>query len=267
LAWHLFATTVVRAEQGRSPVTDMDHYRTRVLRLIAEQPIEAGHGIGVLGVLQRLCGAVARTLSASGAGMSVMGDNGVRAVTAANDPASTHIEELQFVLGEGPGVDAFTAARPVLVPDLADGARSRWPAYVPALQEHGVGAMFAFPLQIGAARIGVLDVFRVEPGHLRPEELGHALTFADVAVTTLLDGQANATTDAPPDGLVDAIDGRAELFQAQGMVMVQLGLGLAEALARIRAYAYAENRHLSEVASDIVLRKLQLDPDHEQPAP
>jgi AmiR/NasT family two-component response regulator len=151
LAWHLFATTVVRAEQGRSPVTDMDHYRTRVLRLIAEQSIEAGHGIGVLGVLQRLCGAV-------------------------------------------------------------------------------------------------------------------ALTFADVAVTTLLDGQANATTDALPTAS-DAIDGRAELFQAQGMVMVQLGLGLAEALARIRAYAYAENRHLSEVASDIVLRRLQLDPDHEQPAP
>jgi len=42
-------------------------------------------------------------------------------------------------------------------------------------------------------------------------------------------------------------------------VMVQLGVPIAEALMRIRAYAYAENRPLSEVAADIVARRLRFD--------
>jgi AmiR/NasT family two-component response regulator len=54
---------------------------------------------------------------------------------------------------------------------------------------------------------------------------------------------------------------RAELFQAQGMVMVQLGVSLADALARIRAHAYATNRPLREVAADIVARRLRFDPE------
>jgi hypothetical protein len=45
------------------------------------------------------------------------------------------------------------------------------------------------------------------------------------------------------------------------MVMVQLGIPIAEALVRIRAYAYTESRPLSEVAADIVARRLRLDHD------
>jgi hypothetical protein len=45
----------------------------------------------------------------------------------------------------------------VLIADLARDALTRWPAYAPAAREHGVQAVFAFPLQIGAARLGTLD--------------------------------------------------------------------------------------------------------------
>ena len=149
------------------------------------------------------------------------------------------------------------------MPDLADGAMARWPVYAPAAHDGGVRAVFAFPLQVGAARLGVLDVFRARPGRCRPTNCAQALTFADVAVTTLLDGQdARRARARPPTGLDEAMDYRAELFQAQGMVMVQLGVTLAEALARMRAYAYAENRRLGDVARDIVARRLRFDRDH-----
>jgi hypothetical protein len=46
------------------------------------------------------------------------------------------------------------------------------------------------------------------------------------------------------------------------MVVVQLGVSLGDAMARIRAYAYTEDRRLSEVASDIVARRLHFDSDH-----
>jgi GAF domain-containing protein len=233
----------------------------RVVALIAQQPANRDAGDGVAAFLQRLCAAVVPALSVSGAGLSVMADNEVRGLTAASDPATARIEELQFVLGEGPCIDAFAARRPVLVANLADGA-SRWPVYAPAAYDAGVRAVFAFPLQAGAGRLGVLDVFRPRPVPLSADELGQALTFAEVAVTTLLDGQAHADPGAAADGLDEAMDSRAELFQAQGMVMVQLGGTLTEALARMRAYAYAENRPLADVARDVVARRLWFDRDH-----
>jgi hypothetical protein len=240
----------------------MDDQRAWVVALIAQQPAGPDAGDGVAGFLHRLCAAAVPALGASGAGLSVMADNEVRGLTTASDPVAARIEELQFVLGEGPCIDAFATRRPVLIPDLADGAMSRWPVYAPAARDAGARAVFAFPLQVGAARLGVLDVFRPRPGPLSADELRTALTFAEIAVNTLLDGQADAGPGAAADGLAEAMNGRAELFQAQGMVMVQLGVPLTAALARIRAHAYAENRPLAEVARDVVARRLRFDQDH-----
>nr|WP_308129387.1 GAF and ANTAR domain-containing protein [Actinoplanes polyasparticus] len=241
-------------------MTVVDEFVVRVARLVADEPSRPGDHHGVAGKLRRLCTAAGRTLSASGAGVSVLATGGMRGVAAVSEPAYEPLEELQFSLGEGPCLDAFTDRRPVLVPDLSDGAMSRWPGYASALHDKGVRAVFAFPLQIGAARLGALDVFRGEVGSLTPDEFRDALTFADIAVMTLLDGQARAVPGAAADGLDDEVVGqRAELFQAQGMVAVQLGISLADALARLRAYAYAEDRALGDVARDVVARRVSFD--------
>jgi GAF domain-containing protein len=237
----------------------VDDYVARVMAIIAQQP--PSRGTGAAGLLQRLCAAAARGLALSGAGVSVMGENGVRGLSTGSDPAAERLEELQFTLGEGPCIDAFEARCPVLVPDLGTALRDRWPVYTSAAYEGGVRAVFAFPLQVGASRLGVLDLFRNRPGALSAEQVAQALVFADVAVGTLLDGQDRAGPGMAADGLLEAMDSRAELFQAQGMVMVQLGTSLAEALARLRAYAYAENRSLAAVARDVVARRLRFDRD------
>ncbi|WP_378975399.1 GAF and ANTAR domain-containing protein [Paractinoplanes rhizophilus] len=238
----------------------VDERAVRVHRLVSDEPARPGDGHGVAGRLRRLCTAAGRALSASGAGVSVLAGDGMRGVAAVSEPAYEPLEELQFTLGEGPCLDAVTSRQPVLVPDLADGAMGRWPGYASALHDTGVRAVFAFPLQIGAARLGALDVFRHEAGSLTAGELRDALTFADVAVTTLLDGQARAVPGSAADGLEDEVVGqRAELFQAQGMVAVQLGISLADALARLRAYAYAEDKPLGDVARDVVARRVSFD--------
>jgi GAF domain-containing protein len=224
-----------------------------VRRLIAEQPPRRGS----LGLLQRVCRAAAGALTASGAGVSVMTADGTRGISAASDPASELVEELQFILGEGPCIDAFTTSRPVLIADLADAATRRWPAYAPAAQEGGLRAVFAFPLQIGAARLGVLDVYRDRAGPLSSDEIACALTFVDVIVDVLLDQHPDV--DAPD--ATDAVSYRAEFFQAQGMVMVQLGITIGEAMVRLRARAYAEDRPLGDVARDVIAGRLQFAPD------
>ncbi|GLZ00679.1 GAF and ANTAR domain-containing protein [Actinoplanes sp. NBRC 103695] len=240
----------------------MDDRKSVIADLVARQPAEPA---GTAGLLRRVCRAAAKALSASGTGLSVMTEDGVRAATAASDPISERIEDLQFVLGEGPCMDAFASRRPVLVPDLDElgcGAGSRWPFYAPAARRDGLRAVFAFPLQVGAARLGVMDVFRERAGPLSGEELADALDFAEVTVAALLDQQEDTGRGGVPavdDG--DDIGLRSELFQAQGMVMVQLEVSLVEAMARIRAYAYAEDRHLADVARDIVARRLSFDRD------
>jgi hypothetical protein len=213
-------------------------------------------------LLRRVCQAAVQTLAASGAGVTVMTGDGVRGVSAASDPDSARLEELQFVLGEGPCIEAYGSRRPVLISDLTDGAMTRWPAYAPAVADTGVRAVFAFPLQIGAARLGVLDVFRDRAGALTADQLWHAVLLADATVAAVLDRHEHHDgAGAGRADLYEAIEDRAELFQAQGMVMVQLGVSIGEAMARMRAYAYAQDRRLGEVAHDVVARRLRFDPD------
>lgn len=97
---------------------------------------------------------------------------------------------------------------------------------------------------------------------LGAKELRTALLLADITVETLLDRQEVLVQRGDTDRLVLDAGNRAQLFQAQGMVMVRLGVSLAEAMIRMRAYAFAENRRLDDVAWDIVNHKLRLGPSH-----
>lgn len=226
--------------------------------MIKAEPALAGDAAGLGGSMRRLCAAAGKSMDACGVGMTVMAPDGARGVTAATDAATERLEDLQLTMGEGPCIEAFERRLPVLVPDVAE-AMHRWPGYVPAIHANGVRAVFAFPLQVGASRLGVLDVFRDRTGSLSRESLALCLTFAEVAVTTLLDGQERAHLSEADDGFGDDLGPRTVLFQAQGMVMVQLDVSLTDALARIRAHAYAQNRPLSEVAADIVGRRLHFE--------
>jgi len=241
-------------------VSGPDERIVAVRALIAEQD-PAGAPAGVAGWLRRLCTAAARAVPASGVGVSVMSEDGMRGVAAASDPAGERLEELQFVLGEGPCIDAFASRRVVLEPDLGHRGSSRWLAYAPAAYAEGVRAVFAFPLQVGAARLGVMDVYRDRPGALSEESLAQALTFAEVAVETLLDAQGKAVIGQAAAGLDKALDSHYVIYQAQGMTMVDLGVPLADALARLRAHAYTNDRPLREIALDIVAGRLRLQPD------
>ena len=127
-------------------------------------------------------------------------------------------------------------------------------------------AVFAFPLVVGAIRAGVLGLYRDRPGPLSDFQLGDALVFADTATMLLLDAQDRAAEGAGPGagpggqpaGLASR---RAEIDQATGMLTEQLGVSITNAFVRLRAYAYVNDLQLSDVAGDIVARRLRLVPD------
>jgi hypothetical protein len=238
-----------------------DAQYARISALIAGQPLEQSTPAGTAGALRRLCRTAVGVLDVSGVSISLMDQAGSVGLAAASDRNSEFVGELTFSLGEGPCLDAVADRRPVLAPDLARGSASRWPGYVSAAGGYGVAAVFSFPLQVGAARLGALEVYRDQPGSLSASDLTDAFTFAEIATDLLLDGQHRAADGEAPVGLETAMESHIEVHQAQGMVMIQLGVGLAEALSRLRAHAYAQDRRLTEVAGDIVARRLTLERD------
>jgi hypothetical protein len=229
---------------------------------IDAEPSPRGGATGPFGRMERLCSALTRSLPAWGAGVSLLTDDSYRGgPVAASGPGIRRVEELPFTLGEGPCMDAYSSRRPVLEPDLVGRGMARWPAYAAAAQEEGVRAVFALPLQIGAARAGALDIYRDEPGALTQAALAQAFTFAEIAMGLLLDTQAGAELGHTPVDLDDALAYRLEVYQAQGMVMVDLEVSLDEAMARLRGYAYAHARNVSDVARDVVAGNLRLTKD------
>ena len=192
--------------------------------------------------LEDLCRELSTDLEILGAAISLTSGQGTAGVVAASDERSRRIDELQFSAGEGPCYDAVRHSRPVLTPDLA-AEEGRWPGYASTAIEAGVAGVFAFPLQVGALCLGVLDVYAVRPGSLSDDQIGAGLACTRRAIEILLDG-------AP--GLGGEIEHRAEIYQAQGMVMAARNIDAAEALARMRAHAFAHGQPLHALALWIV---------------
>lgn len=205
-----------------------------------------------------LCTACRDIVGVSGAGITLVSDLHRQQQCATEGLAAT-LEELQFTLGEGPSVEASKLGRAVQEGDLAHPRQSRWPAFTRGALAAGACGVFAFPLLIGAALVGVLTLYEEQPDHLGGMRYGDAAVLAGVLAETILALQAEAPSDALATELLEAGFSRAEVHQASGMVSVQLGTSVAEALVRLRAYAYAAGRPIAEVASDIVDRRLRLD--------
>jgi ANTAR domain len=206
----------------------------------------------------RVCVACVRLVGVSGAGLVLTSDPDGAETICVTDPVTEKMEELQFALGEGPGVDAHHLRRPVREPDLGAVDGERWPAFRREALTNGIGAVFAFPLHLGVIRLGTLDLYRDRAGALDHEQLANALVLADVAIDGILDLQAQVPLGALHSRLGPG-GHRTAVHQATGVLSVRLGVSMADALARLRAYAYASQRSLYDVAADVVGDRLNLD--------
>jgi hypothetical protein len=235
--------------------------------LVAGQAARRGRQVAAADV----CAAVVEAVPVSGAWVMAQGTAGAGHLMCVADEVGEQLAELQITLGEGPCLDVLTCGAPVLISDLdEEDAARRWPGFTPQACQAGAAAIFAFPLQIGAIRAGSLGLYRDKPGPLTGLQFGDVLILADAAVVVLLESQhlggaAPAPGGGPGGQPPDLARHRAEIDQATGMVSEQLDVAIAEAFVRLRAYAYAEDRRLSEVARDIVARRLRLSPDPDSP--
>jgi len=222
----------------------------RLRRILAE--------LAGVGGSARLCEVSTSVIGVSGAGIMIMSGDVPHGSLCSTNEVSALIEDLQYTLGEGPCVDAYRADQVVLEPDLADPVVPRWLAFTPPAVAAGARAVFGFPLRLGVARLGAINLYRDRPGPLDNDQHADALVMADVAARWVLDVQAGAPEGALASSLADGADFHYVVHNAAGMVSVQLGVSVTEALIRLRAHAFSSGRPLGDVARDVVDRTLRL---------
>jgi hypothetical protein len=207
----------------------------------------------------RLCEVAADAVAMTGAGVMLMSGDVPSGSACSSNAVSTLIEDLQYTLGERPCIDAYQQDRPVLEPDLAAPIVPRWLGFTPPAVAAGARAIFGFPMQVGAVRLGALNLYRDHPGSLTDDQHADALVMAGVAARAVLDMQAHARSGVLASELESGADFRFVVHQASGMVSVQLDVSVAEALIRLRAYAFANDLLLSEVAEAVVSRQFRFE--------
>jgi hypothetical protein len=237
--------------------------------------------------LGRVCALSVSQVGVSGAGVTVMGSvegglAGHRDQLWATCPLARRLEDLQLTAGEGPCLDAYDAGAPVLVGDL-DAEKTRWLGFGLEAIAAGVAAAFSLPLQVGAIRLGTLDLHRTTRGLLTRPQLADALVLATLAAEILLEllGDTDPGTDSRPNPGRGDIPGtmghlprssgwlpdvHAEVHLASGMVAARDNVAIGEALLRLRGHAFAQSESISQVARQIIDRDLVLDHSrHEGP--
>jgi hypothetical protein len=206
-----------------------------------------------------LCTPFVERFGITGASISVFGRAKRQSTIGATDLTAARVEALQFHLGEGPHWEALATRGPVLCPDLGNVSSSHWPMLLDAVHDLGVAALFAFPMTMGAAIVGVVDMYADSPHSFDAESVSRASVMAGHAAAPAVRYAMHsaANHDSEESALAPAM--RREVHQATGMVLSQLDISATDAFARMQAYAFSTGQSMDQVARDIIDRTLAFD--------
>jgi hypothetical protein len=220
--------------------------------------IDAMAGRGAAGLSTVSAKACSDVLDVDGLSATLITIGGGELIWHSGELAA-RLDELHLTLGQGPGVTAAATGELVSHADLsAVSTAARWPVFAAAAVDLGVRAVLAVPMRVGAIRLGVLVAHRAAAATWSRQTIADALALTDAAAGALLRPTGGGAPG--PQWLRDHPSSyRAEVHQATGMLIVQLRIGAEEALVRLRAYAYVNGRTLTEVARDVVARRLHFD--------
>ena len=201
----------------------------------------------------RLCAAYRDVASTTGAAVTMWYGEPHRITLAATDSTAARLEDLQEVIGEGPGHSAWQSGRieSVVVPDRR--AATRWPAFTDAAAAQvEFAVLHAVPIRPWDETLGVVTTYQLP--HPPPDLLigDDERQFLANAVGAALIRDTRAVEDQQ----VGAWSSPARIHQAAGMVVARLHVSPEDALALLRAHAYADDVTLSHIADSVLARRL-----------
>jgi GAF domain-containing protein len=229
----------------------------------------------VVDLLTLLSTRCVQVLDVSAAGILLVAAEGDLRIVASSSETMRVVELFEVQSEEGPCVDCYRTGTPTACPDLEDAAQ--WPHFAPMAIASGFRAAHAVPMRLRGAVIGAMNLFRVEPGELAPQDWIAGQALADVATIAILQHRAGLAAHELNMQLNEALSSRIAIEQAKGVIAERAGIDTEEAFNRLREYARSHNLLLANVASDVTngtlavnafggiraLRSLARDPDAE----
>ncbi|MFE7168967.1 GAF and ANTAR domain-containing protein [Streptomyces sp. NPDC057616] len=234
----------------------------RSSRLIAGMLQSAGTATVLEEVSAAQCAAA---LGLTGVTVSILATDGSseRVWAAPDDRIGPAVDDVEYIVGEGPAHDAARSGQAVCEPNLSAGPADHWPLFRPDAVRCGAAALFTFPILLGNKVLGVLNGYRVTPGPLTSQQRTAAWSLTHAACLLLLQLQpTTGISGAAPSARCPAPH-RDQVHQAAGILSVKLEIPVAKALERLRAHAYGQDRPLLDLAREIVSR--HTDPSYRLP--
>ena len=216
----------------------------------------------VVELLTRLADRCVEVLDVGAAGLMLVGPDGDLRVMASSSEAMRVLELFELQAKEGPCLDCYLAGKPVMNQDLAM-ANSRWPRFAPEALAPGFQSVHALPMRLRGTVIGALNLFHVEPGEMRGDDVDAAQALADVATIAILQHRASHEAQVVNQQLEHALNSRIVIEQAKGMVAERENLNMERAFSALRNHARNHNLRLVVLAEDVIggsLAASALDP-------
>jgi GAF domain-containing protein len=169
---------------------------------------------------------------------------------AVSDQRLGRLEELQVRHQEGPCIAAFDDKALVAAQDLAEDRR--WPTFSDAAVAQGIRAVLASPLPYNQDAVGVVAVVSEDRHPWSAEAELALLAFTDLAALLIASMMIGQQQSELATQLQSALNSRAVIEQAKGVLMGQQGLSAHAAYEQLRAQARAQRRKLVAVSADLV---------------
>ncbi|HWG93588.1 MAG TPA: GAF and ANTAR domain-containing protein [Mycobacteriales bacterium] len=201
-------------------------------------------------VLQRVADlAVAVVPGCDGAGVTLVEDG--RASTAAHtDDVVLAVDQQQYDAGDGP---CLAAVRERAVHSVAlDEAEQRWPDFAARARALGVRSFLAAPLVAGGRAVGSLNLYSRSPDGFDALDDVLVAMFCGQASVALANARLYARALDLNAQLSSALETRAVIERAKGVLMAQQGVDEDAAFAQLRAWSQSRNTKLRDVAAEVV---------------
>jgi GAF domain-containing protein len=176
-----------------------------------------------------------------------------RARTAVfTDEAAPEIDSAQYETGIGPCLDAFRHQRTFRMDDTSKD--DRWGPFSEAAAAHGIRSTLSIPLVANHEGLGALNFYSRTPNGFSKEDEEVASQFGVQTAIVLANAQAYWDAHLLSQNLATAMQSRAVIEQAKGILMGAQRCTADEAFQILVRASQRENRKLREIAEDIVGR-------------
>jgi anti-anti-sigma factor len=208
-------------------------------------------GLDVVDAALLLVAELARSTIGAADGVSVsLRRHGHITTVAASDETIVEMDRHQYETGQGPCLSAAGEGTPFHVPSVED--EQRWPAFTPEALAQGIKSILSNPLLAESGPVGALNMYsRTRGAFAAPDQLLAAL-FARHASEIASRAAVDVSTNQSAIRLQEALQTRALIAQAQGVLMGRNGVSAEEAYSLIRRFSREHAVSLRERARQIV---------------